>query len=62
MIYHQELYGWKECEISCIDCGNIIKGLYHWDNETGINTYSDNMQDKLSEPCPECGGKMVDNG
>lgn len=60
MIHHQGMYGWRECKIVCADCGHIIQGLYHYDISTGRSTYSDHMQDALSDPCPECGGKMND--
>jgi len=62
MIYAQGMYGWQECEIVCKDCGHTIPGLYMREMDTGQSYYSDFLQDALSEPCPECGGEMTDNG
>jgi len=58
MIYHQGLSGWQECELTCKDCNYTIPGLSMREMDTGQSYYSDNTQDKLSDPCPECGGEM----
>ena len=61
MIYCQGcMYGWQECELTCNDCNYTMPGLYMREMDTGQLYYSDNTQDKLDSPCPECGGKMED--
>jgi hypothetical protein len=56
--YIQGIRGWVEYNIHCSECDYIYYGAAL--PEYGRLYLSDNTTDKLDEPCPECGGKMVE--
>jgi hypothetical protein len=56
--YIQGIRGWVEYDIHCYECDYIYYGAAL--PEYGRLYLSDNTIDKLDEPCPECGGKMVE--